>query len=159
MCRINLNVANESHAADMTSSVQKLTTRSGTTRYVSWTWMSSAKESGKTNLTTNASMMTNPAPIRCFIDVLRDPSTSGVSVLSSSHRSGAGYGQTVHLKSSENLTSPVTRRNQDLTARSVDYFPLSFHRYLRPPSVVPFSISSFWASPILMPLKPPSSSH
>src|ERR1700722_18033297 len=35
----------------------------------------------------------------------------------------------------------------------------SFHRYLRPPSVVPFSISSFWASPILMPLKPTSSSH
>jgi hypothetical protein len=35
----------------------------------------------------------------------------------------------------------------------------SFHRYLHPPSVVPFSISSFWAFPILMPLKPTSSSH
>jgi hypothetical protein len=50
-------------------------------------------------------------------------------------------------------TCLIFRRHQRKTAER------SIHRYLRPPSVVPFSISSFWASPILMPLKPTSSSH
>ena len=78
--RIALNAATTSHAADRMSSVQKMTMRTGMTRYVSWTWMSTPKESGNTNLTANASMTTNPAPIRCFIGLLRAPCTSGVCV-------------------------------------------------------------------------------
>src|SRR5271170_7887342 len=68
-----------------------------------------------------------------------------------------GHRRDVHWFSHSSLVSAAYKWK---TSRLSPVYPgLPPHRYLRPPSVLPFSISSFWASPILMPLKPTSSSH